>query len=175
MCSEDVVEEPRPAVMSSVFPLYVHHGMLAEKLVQQGNYYWRSAYARWPYLWVGGSGLVEYEACRFYFGGGRIHGDEARERIEKEDRKRPWRPASAGPLLAFGVQYPDEQLINPVVGLNTWITLPGGAQFYVYLHKKDERHPTAGLSRYRKALYLQDRVHDWFPGTAFLAVRNVAR
>lgn len=173
MCSEET-DNVRRMVKSESFPLYVQYGMLVEKLVELGDYHWRTMYARWPYLRIGGSGIRQYEACRFYFGGGRIHESEARQRIEAEDRQRPWRPAGVGPLLTFGVQYPDEQIINPVVGLDAWITIPKAGEFNIYLHKKDYREPTTGVTRYRKALYLQDRALDWFPGTAFLAVRRAA-
>ncbi len=174
MCPEEV-DDVRLMVRSEPCELYVHYGVLVEKLIEQGDYYWKTAYAKWPYLWIGGSGIVRYEACRFYFSGDRISAEKAREQIAREDRMRPWRPAGLGPLLTFAVRYPDEQLINPVVGLDAWITLPKAGEFHVYLHKKEEWHASAQTSRYRKALYLQDRALDWLAGTAFLAVRPAAR
>ncbi len=167
----ETTAEERIVVTSAAVPLYVTYGVRAEELVEQANYHWKTVYACAPYVWIGGVGTIAYEACRFSFSGQRIYGDEVRTLIRQHDRKRPWVPANEAALLTFAIQYPNEQLIRPVVGLDSWVELPAG-RFYLYLHKKQVMHPTRNIPLDKSALYLQDCAMDWFHGTQFLAIRR---
>ena len=171
---EGMASETLPVmVQSKISKLWVNHSRTVEEWRELGGYYWTTAAATSQHLRLEGSGIVEYEVCRFSFGV-RIHAHKVESMITDRDHSRPWQPASAAPLLAFGVAYRTEQLIRPVVGLNAWVELASGA-FYVYLHKTTIAHPTVrGVELPKRTLHLQQRTFDWPEGTSFLAVRRAA-
>ncbi len=164
-------EEARIVNASAIVPLYVRYGVLAEQLIEQGQYYESFEWARSPFLRIGGAGLVAYQACRFTFSGDGILPSEARELIRQYDRVRPWSQASLAAVLTFGIQYPSEQLIRPVLGLDAWAAFPFG-EYFVYLHHVRVAHGTRGVVLPRRTLMLHRREVRLSEAAQFLAIRR---
>lgn len=98
--------------------LSVDYSQTFEQMIADGHYDWKNddiTAKRFP---LSGKGIEEMEFKEFHFDLD-IESDDAKTRIEQEDRTNPWMPAKIEYLLAFGKKFPDKQRQYPIVALGS--------------------------------------------------------
>lgn len=134
-----------------------------EEMIAAGNYDWKDEKLTAKRFPIVGEGIVEYEFRYFHFNRG-VSSETAVDLIKKEDSENPWEPAEPEHLLAFGENFPKEQLKFPIVALGS-VGKVGGERSVPCLDRRgSERH----LGLYWFGL---DRGGSY----RFLAVRKVTR
>lgn len=147
--------------MSELFRLIVDYNQTLEQMIDAGKYHSKNddiTPERFP---LKGEGIVEVEACLFYFDHA-IDSKDAIKAIEVADKDNPWSAGQIEHLLAFEVLFLEERRKFPVIGLGSVAKID------------NDGVPTLWGGRSKRDLDLGLFNYGWYKGCRFLAVRKVS-
>ena len=115
---------------AGVYRFDVDFDMQLDEMIEEGRYDQFDPNFTTDLFPIVGKGMIEFEGKIFNFG--QTSSDVAENKIKSADRKRPWTPASIGPLLGFGAAFPSMKLSFIVAGLGS-VAKVGGNSHVPYL------------------------------------------
>jgi hypothetical protein len=152
-------ERGKRVTMIDPVSLAVDYNRSLEQMIAAGNYDSRHEDFNEGRICVDALEQSEVDASLFSFEYC-VTSAEVLDSIAHADKQRAWSVAKVEHILAFGEEYPDEQLGHAVVGLGSLVATSGGLVPYL------------DNDGFRRRLHLRWWGSTWPPYCRFLAIRS---
>lgn len=141
-------------------PVALNHDLLLEDRIAEGGYGAKTPIISSSRIAKSDLKGTKYYSFKLFIFLNERTTTQIKDLIQKDNAVAPWKIANLDHLLAFGAEYPDEQIRGPIVALGTSIILSKSVNFPMLQYRHDTR-----------ALSVTDEQIKWEPAYSFLAYR----